>query len=107
VVYFGVTRNGRPVEAAKPDTQVPARVQELNKQVEKAYQRGDYRRGLERAQKAYEEAKRSLGAEHPDTLTDLHNLAELQNWIKPIWAGIRRSFTTGLARPPLALSTAP
>jgi tetratricopeptide (TPR) repeat protein len=79
ILWFilALLRVAEPVEAAKPDAQVPARVQELNKQVEKAYQRGDYRRGLERAQKAYEEAKRSLGAEHPDTLTSLHNLAQL------------------------------
>ena len=40
-----------------------------------AYQRGNYKEGIQLAEKAYQYAEKFLGKEHPLTLTSINNLA--------------------------------
>ena len=49
----------------------------INAAVEKAYRNGNYQKGIELAEKAYQYAKKHLGRQNPSILQALNNLAIL------------------------------
>jgi tetratricopeptide (TPR) repeat protein len=51
--------------------------EELNREVIKAYNQGNYKEGIKRAEAAFQYANEHFGSDHPDTLTSMNNLAAL------------------------------